>query len=95
MSDLAEVNNKSTVKISLAYLLQIVVLCSAAVWGYANTNEKIDFNSQEIRNLRGNQNNYVFPDIRKIEEQVIELEKEVLKLETELAFYKKELEKKQ
>tara|TARA_R100000654_G_scaffold43027_1_gene69246 strand:- start:214 stop:501 length:288 start_codon:yes stop_codon:yes gene_type:complete len=93
MSKLAKVDDKSSLNISLAYLAQIIVLISVVVWGYANINERIDYNLQETKKIRGNQNNYVFPDIRTLEQQVIQLEKEVLILETEIEFYKKEMEK--
>jgi hypothetical protein len=94
MSELGKVDDKSSLNISLAYLAQIIVAISVAVWGYANITEKIDKNAQETRNLRGNQNNYIFPDIRTLEQQVVALEKEVLILKTEIEFYKKELEEK-
>jgi hypothetical protein len=91
MSELAKVDDKSTLNISLSYLLQIIGAIALAVWGYANISEKIDFNDREIQNLRANQNKYIFPDIRVLEEQVIELEKEVLILQTELDLHKKEV----
>ncbi len=94
MSELGKVDDKSSLNISLAYLAQIIVAISVAVWGYANITEKIDKNAQETRNLRGNQNNYIFPDIRTLEQQVVALEKEVLILKTEIEFYKKEIEEK-
>ena len=94
MSELGKVDDKSSLNISLAYLAQIIVAISVAVWGYANITEKIEKNAQETRNLRGNQNNYIFPDIRTLEQQVVALEKEVLILKTEIEFYKKELEEK-
>jgi hypothetical protein len=91
MTELAKVDDKSTLNISLSYLLQIIGAIALAVWGYANISEKIDFNDREIQNLRANQNKYIFPDIRVLEEQVIELEKEVLILQTELDLHKKEV----
>ncbi len=94
MSELGKVDDKSSLNISLAYLAQIIVAISVAVWGYANITEKIEKNAQETRNLRGNQNNYIFPDIRTLEQQVVALEKEVLILKTEIEFYKKEIEEK-
>ena len=59
MSELGKVDDKSSLNISLSYLVQIIVVISIAVWGYANITEKIDKNAQETRNLRANQNNYV------------------------------------
>jgi len=90
MNELAKVDDKSTLNISLSYLLQIISVIALAVWGYAYTTEKIDFNEREIQNLRANQNKYIFPDIRVLEEQVIQLEKEVIILKTELEVYKKQ-----
>ena len=91
MSELGKVDDKSSLNISLAYLAQIIVAISVAVWGYANITEKIEKNAQETRNLRGNQNNYIFPDIRTLEQQVVALEKEVLILKTEIELYKKQV----
>jgi|TARA_R100000482_G_C5121223_1_gene145892 hypothetical protein len=93
MSQLGKVDEKSSLNISLAYLLQIIVVSSAAAWAYFSVNEKIDNNAQETRNLRGNQNNYIFPDIRTLEQQVIALEKDVLVLKAEIEFYKQQQEK--
>ncbi len=90
MSVLAKVDDKSSLNISLSYLLQIIGVIAVAVWGYAYTTEKIDFNEREIQNLRANQNKYIFPDIRTLEEQVIQLEKDVIILRTELEAYKKQ-----
>jgi outer membrane murein-binding lipoprotein Lpp len=90
VSRIAKVDDKSSLNISLSYLLQIIGVIAVAVWGYAYTTEKIDFNEREIQNLRANQNKYIFPDIRTLEEQVIQLEKDVIILKTELEAYKKQ-----
>ncbi len=92
MTKIGKFDDKSSLNISLAYLAQIIALISVVVWGYANINERIDYNLQETKKIRGNQNNYLFPDIRTLEQQVIQLEKEVLILKTEIEFYKKEIE---
>ncbi len=68
--------------------MQIITVVAVATWGYASISETIDVNAQETRSLRGNQNNYVFPDIRKLEEELVELQKEVLILQTDLKYYK-------
>ena len=68
--------------------MQIITVVAVATWGYASISERIDVNAQETRSLRGNQNNYVFPDIRKLEEELVELQKEVLILQTDLKYYK-------
>jgi len=87
----AKVNERTSFNISLSYLIQIVAVISIAVFGYANMSERIEKNAREMRNVRGNQNNYIFPDIRQLETKVIKLEKEVIILQTEIEFYKKEL----
>jgi hypothetical protein len=85
-----KLNDRSEITISIVWLLQIISIVAFATWGYANISERIDVNSQETRNLRGNQNNYVFPDIRKLEEEVIQLQKDVLILQTDLRFHKED-----
>jgi len=83
-----KLNERSEITISIVWLLQIISIVAIATWGYASISERIDVNAQETRSLRNNQNNYVFPDIRKIEEEVIALQKEVLILQTDLKYYK-------
>ena len=87
----AKVNERTSFNISLSYLIQIIAVLSIAVFGYANMSERIEKNDRELKNIRGNQNNYIFPDIRQLESKVIKLEKEVIILQTEIEFYKKEL----
>ncbi len=86
----AKLNDKSEITISVVWLLQIISIVAFTTWGYARVSERIDENSQETRNLRGNQNNYVFPDIRVLEKQVIQLQKDVLILQTDLRFHKED-----
>jgi len=83
-----KLNDRSELTISIVWLLQIITIVAVATWGYASISERIDINAQEAKSLRGNQNNYVFPDIRKLETEVIELQKEVLILQTDLKYYK-------
>ena len=83
-----KLNDRSELTISVVWLLQIITVVAVATWGYASISERIDVNAQETRSLRGNQNNYIFPDIRKLEEEVIALQKEVLILQTDLKYYK-------
>lgn len=84
----SRLNDKSEVTISIVWLLQIIVVVAVATFGYATISERIDNNQNETKNLRGNQNNYVFPDIRALENQVVDLQKKVLILETELKYMK-------
>ena len=83
-----KLNDRSELTISVVWLLQIISIVAFSTWGYASISERIDMNSQETRSLRGNQNNYIFPDIRKLEEELVELQKEVLILQTDLKYYK-------
>ena len=83
-----KLNDRSEITISIVWLLQIISIVAVATWGYASISERIDVNAQETRSLRSNQNNYVFPDIRKLEEEVIALQKEVLILQTDLKYHK-------
>ena len=83
-----KLNDRSELTISVVWLLQIISIVAFATWGYASISERIDVNAQETKSLRGNQNNYVFPDIRKLENEVIALQKEVLILQTDLKYYK-------
>ena len=85
-----KLNDRSELTISVVWLLQIISIVAFATWGYASISERIDMNAQETRSLRGNQNNYIFPDIRKLEEELVELQKEVLILQTDLKYYKEE-----
>ena len=84
----SRLNDKSEVTISIVWLLQIIVVVAVATFGYATISERIDNNQDETKSLRGNQNNYVFPDIRALENQVVDLQKKVLILETELKYMK-------
>jgi hypothetical protein len=88
-----ELNDKSEITISIVWLLQILVIVSVATWGYATVMEKIDNNYDETKSLRSNQNSYVFPDIRKLEEQVIDLQKQVLIIQTDLRYQKENIGK--
>ena len=85
-----KLNDRSELTISVVWLLQIISIVAFATWGYASISERIDMNAQETRSLRGNQNNYIFPDIRKLEEEVIALQKEVLILQTDLKYHKED-----
>ena len=83
-----KLDDNSGMTINIKWLIQIIVAISLATWGYASITERITSNEDKGRALRGNQNNYIFPDIRELQEKVISLEKEVLILETELKYHK-------
>ena len=83
-----KLDDNSGMTINIRWLIQIIVVIAMATWGYASITSRIDSNEEETRNLRSNQNNYVFPDIRVLEEKVVKLEKKVLILENEIKHLK-------
>lgn len=82
------IDDSTGMTINLKWLIQIVVVVALATFGYASIKERIDNNEGDVKSLRNNQNNYVFPDIRVLEEKVIRLEKKVLILENEVKHLK-------
>jgi len=83
-----KLDDNSGMTINIKWLIQIIVVIALATWGYASITERITNNEEKARSLKGNQNNYIFPDIRAMEEKVIKLEKDVLMLKTELKYHK-------
>ena len=83
-----KLDDNSGMTINIKWLIQIIVVIALATWGYASITERINNNEEKARSLKGNQNNYIFPDIRAMEEKVIRLEKDVLMLKTELKYHK-------
>jgi len=83
-----KLDDNSGMTINIKWLIQIIVVIALATWGYASITERINNNEEKARSLKGNQNNYIFPDIRAMEEKVIKLEKDVLMLKTELKYHK-------
>jgi hypothetical protein len=69
-------NDDSTLSINIKWLIQIVVLVGTAVYLYFGLENRISTNEDEIQGLRFNQNNYVFPDIRVLENEVIDFKLE-------------------
>lgn len=81
-------NDDTGMTINIKWLIQIVVVVAMATWGYASISKRIDVNEEETRNLRSNQNTYIFPDIRELEKNVISLQKKVAILENEIKHLK-------
>ena len=81
-------DDNSGMTINIKWLIQIIVVIAMATWGYATITERITSNEEDNKALRGNQTNYIFPDIRTMEEKVIQLEKDVLMLKTEIKYHK-------
>tara|TARA_R110000803_G_scaffold148970_1_gene214401 strand:+ start:118 stop:402 length:285 start_codon:yes stop_codon:yes gene_type:complete len=81
-------NDDTGMTINIKWLIQIVVVVAMATWGYASISKRIDVNEEETRNLRSNQNTYIFPDIRELEKNVISLQKKEAILENEIKHLK-------
>lgn len=71
-----KLNDDSALSINIKWLIQIVVLVGTAVYLYFGLENRIATNEDDITGLRFNQNNYVFPDIRVLENDVIEFKLE-------------------
>lgn len=67
----AKINDNSSVSINIKWLVQIVVLVGTAVYLYFGLENRIADNEDELRSIRYNQNTYIFPDIRVLENEVI------------------------
>ena len=71
-----KLNDDSSLSINIKWLIQIIVLVGTAVYLYFGLENRIATNEDEIASLRFNQNNYVFPDIRVLENEVIDFKLE-------------------
>ena len=76
--NLPKLNDESGISINIKWLIQIVILVGSAVLLYTHLEGRITDTENEIQGLRYNQNTYVFPDIRVLENEILEvkLEKE-------------------
>jgi hypothetical protein len=71
-----KLNDDSSLSINIKWLIQIVVLVGTAVYLYFGLENRIADNEDEIRSIRYNQNTYIFPDIRVLENEVIDFKME-------------------
>ena len=71
-----KLNDDSSLSINIKWLIQIVVLVGTAVYLYFGLDNRIAHNEDEIRGIRYNQNTYIFPDIRVLENEVIDFKLE-------------------
>ena len=80
-----KINDDSALSINIKWLVQIVILVGTAVYLYLGLENRVKENEAEIKGLRSNQNNYVFPDIRVLEGEVIDfkLERERIRKDIE------------
>lgn len=71
-----KLNDDSSLSINIKWLIQIVVLVGTAVYLYFGLENRISDNEDELQSLRYNQNTYIFPDIRVLENEVIDFKLE-------------------
>lgn len=71
-----KLNDDSSLSINIKWLIQIVILVGTAVYLYFGLESRITDNEDEIRSIRYNQNTYIFPDIRVLENEVIDFKLE-------------------
>jgi len=69
--NLPSLNDDSGISINIKWLVQIVVLVGSAVLLYTHLEGRIDDAESEVKSLRFNQNTYVFPDIRVLEDEIM------------------------
>ena len=81
----AKLNDDSSLSINIKWLIQIVIGVGTAVYLYFGLENRIATNEDEIAGLRFNQNNYVFPDIRTLESEVIEFKLERERIRKDIA----------
>ena len=67
----SKINDDSTLSINIKWLIQIVILVGTAVYLYLGIENRVKANEDELKSLRYNQNTYIFPDIRVLEDEVI------------------------
>ena len=66
-----KINDDSALSINIKWLIQIVILVGTAVYLYLGIENRVKANEEELKSLRYNQNTYIFPDIRILEDEVI------------------------
>ena len=70
--NLPKLNDDSGISINIKWLIQIVILVGGAVLLYSKIEARLSDLENETKALRFNQNNYVFPDIRTLEGEILE-----------------------
>lgn len=85
-------NDDSSLSINIKWLIQIVLLVGSAVYMYLGLENRISDNEDELKSLRYNQNTYIFPDIRVLEEEVIDFKLERERIRKDIARLKELIE---
>ena len=70
--NLPKLTDDSALTINIKWLIQIIVLVGGAVLLYSKLENRITDLENETKSIRFNQNNYVFPDIRTLEGELLE-----------------------
>lgn len=89
--NLPKLNDQAGISINIKWLIQIVILVGSAVLLYTHLEGRITDTENEIIGLRYNQNNYVFPDIRTIEDEILDFKLERERLKKDLTRFNEKL----
>ena len=81
----ANLNDDSSLSINIKWLIQIVIGVGTAVYLYFGLENRISDNEDELKSLRYNQNTYIFPDIRVLENEVIDFKLERERIRKDIA----------
>ena len=91
--NLPKLNDDAGISFNIKWLIQIVILVGSAVLLYTHLEGRITDTENEIQGLRYNQNNYVFPDIRVLEGEILEVKLERERVRKDLKRINEILEK--
>ena len=80
-----KLNDDSSLSINIKWLIQIVIGVGTAVYLYFGLESRITTNEDELKSLRYNQNTYIFPDIRVLENEVIDFKLERERIRKDIA----------
>lgn len=67
-----KLNDNTAISINIKWLIQIVILVGGAVFLFTGLEKRVADLENNISSVRFNQNNYVFPDIRSLENEVLD-----------------------
>lgn len=70
--NLPKLTDDSELSINIKWLIQIIILVGGAVLLYTRLENRVTDLESETKSIRFNQNNYVFPDIRTLEGEILE-----------------------
>lgn len=82
---MTKLNDDSSLSINIKWLIQIVIGVGTAVYLYFGLESRIATNEDELSSLRYNQNTYIFPDIRVLENEVIDFKLERERIRKDIA----------